>query len=237
VTVASVSGRLESIKAGRVDLQKARWLEARTVETLVGIDGKPREEAEDLVASLVRLELLLRQAERAAAPLVADTSRSRDYPVDVVRLAAERLRTRLYASVRKAGLAELETSAKAHMGLMNGNSDAAPISATEPPASAQVRHIGNPYYFEGDVTGSSLEWSSDANRGATERARARWLFSLVLVVPLASWSFVRWLGTPAWLRTLSLAGLLMMVAAAGGLYWLAAGAGVTFAGWLHRAGR
>ena len=64
--VTSAAGRLHPTGVERVELEKAGWVERETAEALSGLDRGSRRESENLVAALVRFELHLRRAERAA---------------------------------------------------------------------------------------------------------------------------------------------------------------------------
>ncbi len=78
VTVRSLGRTLEPIGPDRLELARAEWSARRIVETLGGLDRGSLRDCVSLISALVRFELRLRSAERAALWGVAGPPAARD---------------------------------------------------------------------------------------------------------------------------------------------------------------
>jgi hypothetical protein len=239
--VASISSRLPATSADQVDLEKASWLARETAGMLAALDRNALRDVEDLVAALIRIELLLRQAERAAAfdPLVAPGQR--EDRISRSGLAANRLRALLSEALHKEALDEFATAARTYLGLGSGSETTVSVAVPTPESSTgvHVRPIGRPHAFQGDLGGvdraEALVWSRTPGPEGAERPWIVGLVVLTLAIPLLSWLLARRPGGSPRIAQAALAAGLALVGFWAGSGWLLAGLGLAGLGRLSRS--
>ncbi|GAC1465659.1 MAG: hypothetical protein NVSMB9_05480 [Isosphaeraceae bacterium] len=233
--VKSLDGHLVASSPEWIELAKARWLARTTAESLQALDQGSRIEEEDLVASLVRFELLLRQAERAAGwspSAFPDRTASR---LAQVRHASHILRTRLREGVSNAAFRDMETSARAHIGLTTKMSSSTVSPSVERPPAVLVRSLGSLHAFQGNLSPGGptpLVVTFHASPGGWIAAYGRLLLGIgVLGAILLAWGFAPRAARSSWTGPLTLTVLAIHVA-----FW-SGPIGFMFAGVLAFAGR
>ena len=229
IEVASASSRLPATSADLVDLEKASWLARETAGMLPGLDRNALRDVEDLVAALVRIELLLRQAERAAAFDSRIAPDQRDARISGAGRAAERLRSLLSEALHNEALDEFATAARTYLGFSSGSETtaSAAVPTPEPSSGVHVRPIGRPHAFQGDLGGvdraEALVWSRTPGPEGAERPWIVGLVVLTLAVPPLSWLLARRPGGSPRIAQATLAAGLALVGFWSGPGWLLAG--------------
>ena len=193
--VSGSPGRLVPISEERIDLEKAAWLGEQTIASLPTVDRRSRRDGEALVAALVRIELWLRQAVRAAAFNPDAGTAPRETQANLVRLAADRLRSRLEETLKNASLEGFETAALAYLGLApNGAENTIPPSADAGPL-VTMRALGSPRQFQGELGGPdrkpALVWSRRPGPETAERSWRFAIFGLSAILPGCTWLMAR----------------------------------------------
>jgi len=235
--VDSPPGRLGATSAERADLDRAAWQARQTAASLAVIDRSSRRGAEDLVADLVRFELTVRQAERAAALHPADTLDRRGARVNPVRAEAGRLRSQLAEVLGNESLDEFGVSARYYLGIGPAGSAApdnpvAPTPDVVPPV--QVRPVGFVRYFQGELDGKPgpppLAWTTTPGPGSSDARRLLGLAVLGAVLTLAAWRAALRPGLPLWFTRAALVGGLAVAGYWTGPGWLLVGMGLAVLG-------
>src|SRR5262249_6549693 len=164
-----------------------------TAAALPGLERGARRDAEDLVAALVRFELLLRQAVRAAALGPDATPEQRARRINQVRVAASQLRDRLAEALRDRAFDEEAAAARAYLGLTPDGASPAIEPTPEAPPAVQVRPVGVPHGFLRALPGpgapADLLWPPAAAPGGLgDESRALVLLGLfAALAPVLAW--------------------------------------------------
>jgi hypothetical protein len=232
------TGRLASVGLEKAELEKAEWLVDETAGALRGLDRSSRRDAENLVASLIQFEMLLRRAERAAAfdpGAVANLREERSSQAD---RNSRRLRSRLADAVQTEALDEFDYAARFHLGLVPEPA-VAPVAPTpEIPPVVQVRPVGRPYSFQGvlDASGRSnwLVWAPVGGTPSVDHLRYLGLIVAVALSPVVAWLIAKRSTHPHRTGYVVLAAGLSFVAYWSGPFWLTAGVGMASLGWVSR---
>ena len=186
--IVSPQGRLLAASPERVNLERARRLSRQLTDSLKGFDRSSRKDGEDLVAAIVRCELWLRQAERASAwdPLSSISSPRAN--LSQTRLVAREIRERLSNSLRNVGLEHFETSARVQLGLASSGPgpESSTVSTLEPALAVQIRPVGFPHYFLGELQGGLGPWLSFRKTRATAGPELLAIAISALFIGLAS---------------------------------------------------
>jgi hypothetical protein len=158
---APVSGRVLSLDSGfepvgreAHKLVEAEWLARSTADSLQRIDRGSLREREILASTLVRFELLLREARRAAAWEHPSPITSRDERSARVELRAAGPRAELTSALESAGLDDVATAARVHVGLLAERAGRSAPEVAEPSALVRLRGLGQPHYFHGELRGT-----------------------------------------------------------------------------------
>jgi hypothetical protein len=240
---ASNDGHLAPASPERLDLVEAGWLASATAATLAGIDRTSRRANEDLVAALVRFELLLRQAQRAAAGVATAAPSPRSPRAEHVRTASEQLREQLAEALGNEGLDDAQTSARIHLGLAVAGATTTNATAITPtpesPSPVQIRPIGRPWAFLGELRGPARFLWTPGPSPSDPRADAEtpWTLAIALIAALAPVAAGFAAARERVRRALGLACLPALLALVGywaGPAWLAAGLGCAALGRLAR---
>ncbi len=238
VELFSPYGRLARTSLERIELEKASWLERGTASSLAGLDHASRRDGENLVAALVRLELLLRRGERAAGWEPDATPEARGLQASRARQTAERLRTQMNQALRSESLEDFESSARAYLGLAVESPNNRVAPTPEPSWPVQIRPLGIPHVFHGQLDSAdrlpTLVWTRNPSANAADRP---WRFGLVaasILLPAIVWLASRHTSRAGALDRLCLAALLALAGWLGGPLWLAAGGGLAILGRVTR---
>jgi len=238
VEVSSPNGRLNASSVDRVELEKADWLGQETADALSGLDRGSRREGENLVAALVRFELLLRRAERAAALEPVETPGLREVRSSYASQVARRLRGRLAEAVRTESLEDFEAAARANLGLADDVTGGPFAPTPETPLPVQVRPLGRPHSFHGTLDaggrGPWLVWTTDPATATSDRLWLTGLGALQAVAPLLAWRLARRRPRARRVGRYALVAGLTLTAWWAGPAWLAAGAGFAALGRVTR---
>ena len=234
---ASVQSRMARLRRVNLDealLEEAGWLKTQMAESLDGFDRAARKSGEDLVASLVRFGLRLRQSERTATWDPDEPLAEREARLSTTRLTSHRLRGELDEVLHNAALDEFDTAANVWLGLAPSGLEAPVAPTPELAASLRIRPLGRPCAFAGELTwdtnSPAMAWvvapsPTSAARGwvwmTTIAAIAATVFATVL-----AWRF----GSSLWLARLALGMFLAIAALAAGPLGLAAAAGLSVVG-------
>jgi hypothetical protein len=234
---ASVQSRMARLRRVSLDealLEEAGWLKTQMAESLDGFDRAARKSGEDLVASLVRFGLRLRQSERTATWDPDEPLAEREARLSTTRLTSHRLRGELDEVLHNAALDEFDTAANVWLGLAPSGLEAPVAPTPELAASLRIRPLGRPCAFAGELTwdtnSPAMAWvvapsPTSAARGwvwmTTIAAIAATVFATVL-----AWRF----GSSLWLARLALGMFLAIAALAAGPLGLAAAAGLSVVG-------
>ncbi len=232
--VESPSGRLPASVPERMDIERARWNSIRAQTYLKAFDRSSRRAGENLVATLVAFELGLRQAERSASWDLSATPAERASRAARARVVSDQLRLRLASALRDAGLEDYQASALFHVGLTSGETSETVDPGLEPAPSVQVRPLGVPFTFLGELRQDRQEpWIAWKKTPAAPPADAAWilgLFLLTLAAPAMAFGLTRITHASRWSRLVALGFGLGAIAAWSGPWWLAAGAGTAILG-------
>jgi hypothetical protein len=215
-SVASSDGGLQPLSRDRLEMARAEWLERTTIEGLTRIDRGSLRDREALVAALARFELLLRDADRAAASALNRTPSARAEWIERIRKRSATARLELVEAIETAGLDEFLRSARVHVGLARPEATKPPLETPELTSPVRVRRFGHPHGFQGETapTGKvpTLVWRSAKSPGTLER-EGRWELLLAAIgAPFATWGLVVWGGRPG--RPHAVAGAFVLAAAA-----------------------
>ncbi|MFO0910257.1 MAG: hypothetical protein U0794_18255 [Isosphaeraceae bacterium] len=148
----SGTGGLRAIGLERVWLEEAQWLTTTINDSLEAFDRGSRQDAENLVSSLMQLGLKCRNAERAAAWALDASLRDREARVVQASLANRRLQGEIDESLRTAALEDLGRSARQALGIepsARGPASTRPTPGSEPRLT--LRALGEPHAFAGIV--------------------------------------------------------------------------------------
>ncbi|MBV8314062.1 MAG: hypothetical protein JOZ53_03920, partial [Planctomycetaceae bacterium] len=195
VTIRSLGRALEPIGPDQLELARAEWSARRIVETLGGLDRGSLRDRESLVSALVRLELRLRGAERAAFWSVAGPSPARDERARQVRARGRGIRASLTGAIETAALDEFAQAAQVHLGLARDTPCKPALEIPEPPAPVRACRLGLPRCFQGESGGRSRSPSFAATtvlpRGFLDRDEGWAMVLAALAAPVAIAALVR----------------------------------------------
>jgi hypothetical protein len=234
--ITSPAGHFQPSSADQVELEKAKWNARDTAGSLQGFDRSSRRDGENLVASLIRSEMLLRQAERAAGLAPGGSSARRQEAVGRVKASADAIRADLSGAVLNAALDEFARSARAHLGTDPDGTSEAAVPTPDPALPVNVRGVGVPHPFQGttrpDAAGPWLVCSPGAV--GAERPWRLALAALGLAMPALSWWVARRTRWSPWAAGTLLAALLALTTAWAGPGGLLAGLGLAVLGRVER---
>ena len=234
VDVVSPSGGLLPINPERLEIEDARRVLRRIAEAASKFDRSSRKDGEDLVASIARFELKVRQAERASAWNPRATLTERSQALSQTRLVVRELREQLRDLLGKAGLTEFLTAARVQVGFAVSGDAAGYVPTLEPALPIRVSRIGVPHDFLGELhddrAGPWLSWGRAQRPGGSDLILPSG--AAVLTALSSAFAFVlarrervaRKAGRLALVTGLGLAVFL------GGLWSLAGAVGLAFAG-------
>ena len=233
VDVVSPHGPLRASNSDRLNFERAKGLSRQIIATVESFERSERKQGDDLVAAIVRLGLRVRQDERAsaAAPSLL-LAKDQDSPV-TIRLGSQELFQRVSDVLHKASLTEFEASARDQLGLGRLGPISPYVSTLEPALAVQIRPIGYPHFFIGELNDSVgpsivLMKSPEANKPYPYVLLGYGLL-IVLVSILAAMLARR----PAIARRSGQAALVLGIIIAlplGGVWWLSGALGLMIAG-------
>jgi hypothetical protein len=223
VVALNQTGGLTPTTPDGVALRKAETLEQETIESIGELDRTSRRDGENLVAALVRIGLLIRQAERAAGGDPGATPAQQKTRLARVQPVAARLRSRLDGVLRNEALEGFAEAARVHLGLeARSPSDTDPTPESTTPG--QIRPVGKPFAFQGEIGGVStppqLVWSATPTLQTGERDLLVGLTALTFAAALASAFIARQTSLVRWLGPLTLAAGILLACWLAGPVWL-----------------
>jgi hypothetical protein len=230
----------ELVPRERLEISRVEWEGKRIAETLGRLDRSSQRDCEALISSLVRFELLLRDAERSALWNVSAPVEYRELRIRRLQERARFARRKLEDAIQNAALDEFAESARIHLGLVADDPDSSTLEIPEPSTQVRIRRIGRPRFFKGETSGKSqaaaLVWGTVPQRRPFDRPRD-WVLALLGVIAAISTVglAVKFAERARWLGPASLALALVALAIGLGPLALAAGLALGGLGWVGRA--
>jgi len=234
VRLSTVDRRLVSVSHDRIETEKAEWLKRSIQEELSKIDRGSLRDRARLMSALVRFELILRSADRAAAwdpsPLNAQESW-----VENLRHRLRLIRSSLLEPMEMAGLEEFARRVQVHLGQLPQGTEDPPVEIPEPTAPVRLPHAGEPQYFlvqdaareqprPTPLLKAELKRNGDASSDESNLVLASIVAPLMVCGLLSERLRVRGLGS------LATAGALLLLGVAGGPLLLVAAIAFVFLG-------
>jgi hypothetical protein len=237
--IKSPNGSFGLVARERLESARLEWQARRIGESLGTLDRGSQRECDALVSSLVQLELLERDARRAAL-----WNQSSPLTYREVRLARldERIklaRGALGEALHTAGLDEFAESARIHVGLVRDPGGLSTLGVPEPIINVRLRCLGRPRYFQGESTFKDrppvLTWTTVPERSLFQNP-LEWALLLLgtTACALAATFAVAVAARARWLVPMTMTAALVALAVVAGPLALVAGTVMGGLGWLGR---
>ena len=241
VALQNPGRNFESITPDDLAIERAAWLERRTIESLDQFDRGSLRDRENLVSALVSFELLLRSAERSVIWNLSGAPGARTERRDRVQERVKSARAALAEKIKAAGLQEFQEEAQVHAGLSPSVGEEPVPEVPEPAPTARVREFGRPYGFSGASSRlnpvSPLTWSLSAASSSSPDHEGRILLIAAFAVPFFIVVLARPIEVSARLGAFVLTLALAALGAVGGPGVLAIGMAPVIAGRFARGPR
>ncbi len=159
VKLTAVNRQLAPVSLDRLDTcllytytERAEWLSRAIREELGKIDRGSLRDRARLMSALVRFELILRSADRAATWDPTHSSQQQEEWAENLRHRLRLIRSTLLEPIENAGLDEFARRVQAHLGNVPEVSENPVAEIPEPEAPVRLQRAGVPHFFFVDST-------------------------------------------------------------------------------------